>query len=327
MKLDGLLSWLAVPSPAGYESALMERVVAHARGLGLPVERDALGNAWVRVGPEEAPISLLLVAPLDEPGLVVSHVDEEGLARVTPLRVETRPHGRVPARVRSVQGATGALRWKPTADPANGWEGVYLEAWQGAFRVGDVLAWDTPPAGHEDAGLLVGRGLHRALAWMMLEVLARFSPKKVRVYGLLAVREGVPTHGAALAAWRLAPQAALMLRTFPAREPEAPAEHPRLGGGPVLLLREPGWVAHPAWVQVLQATAPEDHQAVVLPQGPRGGHPLPWVQAGLPTAALGLACRGQDTPFEALMLEDGRRLQAWLEAVLARIDADFPFST
>ncbi len=327
--MDGfphLPAWLNLPSPSGFETRLAEAIASWWEEEGLPVQRDPLGNLWVSKGPEKAPMTWLVAAPLDEPGLIVTHVDAEtGLARVVPLHPEMAPMGRVPSQVRTLEGRRGILRWTShlpqQAHPL--WEHVYLEMWGSPPTKGDILVWDTPVAWEpeEMPTHLVGRGLHRALAVLLASMVREVNFHRVRVHILLAVREGVSTRGAVVAASTLSPQAILYLKTVPAQEPQGPPDLPQMGRGPVLLLREPGWIADSRIVNFLQAHAPKTYQKAVLHQGERTIHNLPFATpGGVATGILALACRGWQTPQESLAYEDWTALTTWLVRVLQVLD-------
>ncbi len=324
-----LPSWMSLPSPSGFETRLKDALKARWEKFGLSVHQDALGNLWVHRGPEDAAFHWMLVAPLDEPGLVVTHVDEEtGLARVVPLHPEMSPFHRVPAAVRTLEGEPGVLRWQPTAPLSQPrWEQAVLELWQGRPYRGQILYWDTPGAFHpeEQPITLVGRGLHRSLATLLVELARAFRLQRARITFVLAVREQVSTRGAVLAASTLAPHAVLYLKTVPAQEREGPGDLPVLGQGPVLVVREPGWIAHPHVVAWLETQAPAKYQRAILPKGPRTTHEIPFVTpGGLAFAVLALACRGWQTPYETLSLADLDVLHAWLHRILQALDETPP---
>lgn len=324
-----LPSWMSLPSPSGFETRLQETLKARWEASGLSVHQDALGNLWVHRGPEDAELHWMLVAPLDEPGLVVTHVDEDtGLARVVPLQPEIGPFSRVPALVRSLEGEPGVLRWPPTMSPSEvHWAQVVLELWEGRPYPGQILYWDTPGRFHPQGQptSLIGRGLHRSLAVLLVELARAFQPHRARVTFVLAVREQVSTRGAVLVASMQTPQAVLYLKTVPAQEPEGPGDLPSSGQGPVLVVREPGWIAHPQMLTWLETLAPAQYQRAILATGPRPSHEIPFVTpGGLAFAVLALACRGWQTPYETLSVADLKALEAWLHRALQALDETPP---
>ena len=74
---------LSVPSPSGREEKLGDLVTAKIAGLGYEAERDGAGNILVRLQPNdpEAPLTII-AAHMDEIGMVVNAIDEDGSLRV-----------------------------------------------------------------------------------------------------------------------------------------------------------------------------------------------------------------------------------------------------
>jgi putative aminopeptidase FrvX len=78
---DELLAFLRIPAVTGHEGAAAAFV--RSRLVGLPggsVESDALGNVVVTLGSGSP--RRLVACPLDEPGFVVSHIQEDGYLRL-----------------------------------------------------------------------------------------------------------------------------------------------------------------------------------------------------------------------------------------------------
>lgn len=76
---DRLLHLLSVPGVAGYESAVRE-AIEMLLPAGARVRADSLGNILIRTG--NGTPHTLIVAPLDEPGFVVSAITSDGYLRV-----------------------------------------------------------------------------------------------------------------------------------------------------------------------------------------------------------------------------------------------------
>lgn len=91
------LRWLTdTPAVSGYESHLSLEI--EKRLSALHPQRDGMGNIVVTLG-SGAP-HRLLVAPMDEPGYVVSHIEDDGYLRVTRL-----PQSGLPPHYNEMQNA------------------------------------------------------------------------------------------------------------------------------------------------------------------------------------------------------------------------------
>ena len=85
---------------------------------------DGLGNLIVRKGPDkEGAPTIMLAAHMDEIGLMVTHVDENGFARFTKIG-GVYPRYTAGARVRFLNGAAGVIGMEPHSNsqqrPGNG---------------------------------------------------------------------------------------------------------------------------------------------------------------------------------------------------------------
>ena len=86
--VSSLREFVDTPAVSGYENQLTDKI--HADMKDLHAETDNLGDVIVTLG-SGAP-HRLLVAPIDEPGFVVSEITPDGY-----LRVQRLPQGGLPA--------------------------------------------------------------------------------------------------------------------------------------------------------------------------------------------------------------------------------------
>ncbi|MCL6480160.1 MAG: M20/M25/M40 family metallo-hydrolase [Firmicutes bacterium] len=80
---EDLATLVETPAVTGYEQALAEKIRERARAAGYALEQDHLGTLYVTLG-SGAP-HRLVVAPVDEPGYIVSHITDNGYLRVQRL--------------------------------------------------------------------------------------------------------------------------------------------------------------------------------------------------------------------------------------------------
>ena len=72
--------------PSGYETAVRNLVRAEVEKYADTVSVDALGNLIARKGQKgEGGLRIMLAAHMDEIGLIVTHIDENGFARFTTI--------------------------------------------------------------------------------------------------------------------------------------------------------------------------------------------------------------------------------------------------
>ncbi|HKJ27076.1 MAG TPA: M42 family peptidase, partial [Anaerolineales bacterium] len=100
-------------SPSGYEAnvraVIQEAISAHVDEIKI----DNLGNLIARKGEKsEKGKTILLAAHMDEIGVMVTHVDENGFARFTKLGY-VYPRNTAGGRVRFLNGAVGVIGMEP----------------------------------------------------------------------------------------------------------------------------------------------------------------------------------------------------------------------
>ena len=98
-------------SPSGYEGPIREIIHAEIKDLADEITIDALGNLIARKAPAKNAKNakkVMLAAHMDEIGLMVNHVDENGFIRFTPLG-GVFPQTLVGSRVKFLNGVTGVI--------------------------------------------------------------------------------------------------------------------------------------------------------------------------------------------------------------------------
>ncbi len=94
-------------APSGYEANLRPVIEEALKGYVDEMRVDGLGNLIVRkAAVKEGAPTIMLAAHMDEIGLMVTHVDENGFARFTKIG-GVYPRYTAGARVRFLNGAAG----------------------------------------------------------------------------------------------------------------------------------------------------------------------------------------------------------------------------
>ena len=192
------------------------------------VERDRLGSAIASVGPEHAP-AVLLLGHIDQIGLIVTHIEDEGVLRVRGLGGwDARVLVGQPVSLRTAQGdIPGVIGSVPIhlQKPEERTQGITLkDLWidigatdgehaRSLVRVGDDAVVGIGPT------ILAGRRLaSRALddrvgAWAVLEALRRVAKgsPQVRVVATGCVLEETLGDGARFVTDRVAPAVAIVV--------------------------------------------------------------------------------------------------------------------
>jgi len=338
MPIDqGLLHDLLTASgPTGFEGRPARVFADAARGFCEAVDVDAYGSVYatVRVG---ARPHVLVAGHVDEIGLLVTHVDDEGFLYVTGLG-GWDPLQLIGQRV-TIMGRSGDVLGVVGRKPAHLLEDddknkpvkltdlwIDIGARDRADALQHVAAGDAAVIAQPVVELLNGRLVSKALddrigAYVALEV-ARRSRGPASVTAVATVQEEIGGMGARVAAVRAKPDVAIAVDVThaidtPGLEKKRHGET-GLGKGPEL---STGSYAHRGLLHRLRAVAEERGIPVTLGFTPRGtgtdADHLAYAHGGVPTAVVSVPNRYMHSPNEMVDLGDVERV---IELIVAFVD-------
>ncbi len=224
---DRLFRLLAAHGPSGREREAAE-LWAGMAGEFATVERDRLGSAMASVGPADAP-TILLLGHIDQIGLIVTHIEDEGVLRIRglggwdprvlvgqPVSVRTANGdvpgviGSVPIHLQKGDERTSGTLMKDLWIDIGASDGAHART---LVRIGDDAIVGAAPT------LLAGSRLtSRALddrvgAWAALEALRRVAAgsPQVRVVASACVLEETLGDGARFVTDHVAPDVAIVI--------------------------------------------------------------------------------------------------------------------
>lgn len=338
-QLQCLEQLLSIPSPSGEERAAARFWRERAKAFADEVRLDVSGNSIAALQ-GEAP-RVLLAAHLDEIGLMVTHVDEDGTLYFDEIG-HAEPPVLVGQRVR-LMGKKGDLsgvivkrfayfddgeRSKSETKLQDLWidigardRGEALEL----VQVGTAGVIDAPVK-HFPNRRLVARGLDNRLgAFVVLESLRRLAGArpKATVIAAATVQEEISHAGAHTITYDLKPDVALVVdMTYATDHPQADQKKYgdiRLGGGPVF---SPGSANTRKVYELLIETAERERIAYGLQATPIStGTDADVVfrsRAGVATGLISIPCRYMHTPNEMVELDD---IEATVELICAFVRA------
>lgn len=340
---------LTAPGPSGYESA-PSGVWRAAAAEFASVTSDALGSSVARVSGTGGGPLLAFIGHIDEIGLVVTHIDEEGLVYFRGVggwspEVLLAQRIEIATRDGVVVGVVERPRRKQKkGEPPQPLELDELFVDIGArnadearalVRAGDpaVIA-GTPLELPNDR--VVSRALDNRLgAYVALEVVRRVAEAGGAVgdvAAVAAVQEEVGDFGGArTTAFALEPKVAIAVDVtwatdIPGADPKADGEH-KLGSGPAIsrgstinphvfdLLAETAEAESiPYTIEVSAGTTSTDMDAIYLSR------------AGLATGLVSIPLRYMHTPTEIVALEDVENTVRLLVAFAQRVEAETSFA-
>jgi putative aminopeptidase FrvX len=303
--------------PSGVEDQIRAVIRAEVEPLADEIAVDPLGSLIVhKQGGEGKRIALS--AHMDEIGVMVCYVDEEGFARFTRIG-GVSPLTCVGARVAFADGTMGVIgvegkREDTTKIPK--FEQLYIDV--------GATSRDDCPVQVGDAGVFVRRFAHvegaqgtRLIAKAMddrigcavlIETLRRLEHTPYDLYVVFSVQEEVGLRGARTAAYGIDPDVAIAVDvTTTGDTPECYPMAVELGKGPAVKIQDKRMIAHPAVRDLLiqrakQADIP--YQLEILEWGSTDAAAMQLVRAGVPAGCLSIPCRHIHSPSEMVDEKD-----------------------
>lgn len=301
--------------PYGREAGVAALLTEWLEPLNYTIKRDGLGSLLATRPGKPGGKKVLILAHMDTQGVVVLNVTEKGLAQVQPIG-ELAVQNAIGQTLLFGSGALGILQHEPVEDPKElDWKKAFVDLGvstkEGALqqvKLGDIGVIDSPVYERSE-GLLTGPHLdNRAVCALMLQVAEALDDSPNEVTFAFAAQGKVNSRGAAPATWQAQPDLAIVLGlTNSSDVPKGAKTEVKLGAGPVLRLKDGGWVIRAELADELRAKA--ENLGIPLQVEVLGG-----VQSeagavanaiqGVPTVMLTLPARYRGTATETVATAD-----------------------
>lgn len=314
--------------PSGSEEPIREVVVAELQDLVDDYHVDSLGNLIaVRHSGNGAGKRVMLAAHMDEIGVMVTHVDDDGFLRFAPIG-GVLTTALVGARVVFANGTEGTFgvegRPIPASKPKR--DEIFLDV--GATSKDDVpvAVGDAAAFRHQfaDQGsrLIAQNFDDRIGCAILIETLRNLTDTPHEVYAVFTVQEEVGVRGATTSAFGIDPEVAIAIDvTATGDTPEAHPMAVSLGAGPAIKVKDGGMLAHPGVKRLLVETAKQHeipYQLEVLDFGSTDARAIQVTRSGVPAGAVSIPARYVHTPSQMLDYGDVENAVRLLNAVLAQ---------
>ncbi len=315
--------------PSGQEGPVRVRLREWLSPLAAGIWEDALGSLFLRRAGAAGGRRLLVLVPMDEPGIVVTHIDARGRAAVAalgPLAARAVAGGRV----RFGSGVTAAVGMRRSEEEPTrlAFERLHLdfglssrEEADGVVRVGDVAVFDVRAVGLP-GGQVCGKALgsRAACAAAVLALRQAGSDGPETTVAFLA-QSAVGHRGVRPAVARVPADLIVSMGAVVAAgtSKEGRADV-RLGAGPALVVQDRGLIASASAVDALAAAAGAAGiplQVAVGDPGQSAAGPALMAAAGVPAGALGIPVRHLHTAAEVCHPVDVEAAAAVLTRLLA----------
>ncbi len=351
MTTDFLARLLDAPGPSGFETRAARVWREEAERFADRVDVDVSGNSVAAVNPDGRP-RVMLAGHVDEIGLQVTHIDDEGYLYVDGIggwdpQVLVGQRVKILGRQGDVTGVIGKkaihLMQEEERTKASKIKDLWVdvgaasrdEAGEFGLRVGDPMVLDQSLvrlAGDRIASRAID---NRIGAFVVLEA-ARLLAASKPAAGAFAVATtqeeiGYQGGGARASAYAIEPAVALVVDvTFSTDAPDVSkkelGEH-ALGGGPVL---SRGSAAHPVVFERLVEVAEAEKIPYSIQAAPRATRTdadgIHLTRAGVPTGLVSVPNRYMHSPSEVVSLADVENTARLLAAFVTSLDEHSDFT-
>jgi endoglucanase len=299
-------------SPSGFEGAIRQVIRAEVEPLADDLRVDSMGNLIARKGSTQG-ARIMLAAHMDEIGVMVTHIDDKGFARILPIG-GVRPITCLGGRVRFVNGASGVIYGERQEDPSRtpSFEQLFVDLGvskveDSPVKVGDVAAFERPFMDLDKR--LVAKSMDdRIGVAVLIETLRNLGETPNQVYFVFSVQEEVGVRGATVAAFGLDPDIGVAVDvTAWGDTPKGYRMEVALGKGPAIKVRDSGMLAHPRVVDWMVGTAQSaniPYQLEVLEYGGTDAQAIQLTRSGVPSGTISIPCRYVHSPSEMVDYDD-----------------------
>lgn len=300
--------------PSGYEENVRALVRAEVEPYADEVREDGLGNLIVRKGTRgPGGKRIMLAAHMDELGVMVTLVDDNGFVRFTTIGYVYRQM--LPgARVRFLNGAAGVIgvELQPDAEKLPGFEKMYIDVGAGSkaacpVKVGDVGVFDRPFTDLGDR--LVAKAMDdRISVAVMISALKQIQSTPNELFFVFTVQEEVGLRGSQTAAFGVDPEIGLAVDvTDTGDTPKGEVMAVALGKGPAIKVMDSYLVTNPKLIRWMEKGAQKlgiPYQHEVLVSGGTDAGAINQTRAGVPSICLSVPTRYIHSPSEMVDYND-----------------------
>jgi putative aminopeptidase FrvX len=344
-----LMRLLSTPGPSGHESAPARVWREYCSGFAAEVGGDRVGSSFARVPGTGGGPRLVVVGHIDEIGLHVSHIDDDGYLRFGQVggwdaSVLIGQRVRLHTRGGDVPGVIGRKPIHLLKDEARKQvpetKELHIDIGakdadeaRGLVRIGDVAVIDAEPVEFRH-GRVVSRSLDNRVGCYVAAEAARLVAEAGGAPGdvlaLAVTQEETTFAGARTSAFTHEPDVAVVVDlTFATDQPGVElgpiTKHP-LDSGPVIAR---GTSLHPAVFERLYEAAEEEGIPFTLESLGKGtgtdADAIHFSRSGVATGLVSIPCRYMHSPVEMVSVADVDAAARLIAAFARRLEPDTSF--
>ncbi len=303
-----------ITGPSGYEEKIRDFVIDQIKEHVDHYEVDNLGNLIVRnESKSQNGKVIMLAAHMDEIGIMVTHVDENGFARFSTLG-GVYPRNLAGGRVRFLNGFAGIIGMEPggTIKSVPNISEMYIDFGVTSKKecpvdIGDVACFERT---FIDLGnKIVAKAMDDRIGIaILIEILKKSNSGPNEIVGVFTTQEEVGTRGAAGAAFGVHPDIGIAIDvTITGDTPNANLMEVGLGKGPAIKIKDSGMISDPILVKWMVNTATQakiPFQREILAGGWTDARAIQISRGGVPAGCISIPCRYVHSPSEMIDIND-----------------------
>lgn len=302
------------PGPSGFEYAIRDVIREEIADAVDNIRVDALGSLIATKGTKtKQGMRVMISAHIDEIGLMVTHVDQNGFVRFTNIG-GINPLTCFGGRVLFMNGVRGVIgmdgvEWGKLPKLSDLFIDVGATSKEDCpVNVGDVCGFDRP---FLDLGKrLVAKAMDdRIAAAVAIETIKRLQTTPHEIHFVFSTQEEVGLRGATTAAYGVDPEVGFAIDVT--RSGDTPRLSTKmataLGDGPAIKVRDSSFIADPRlvkWMIKAAEKAQLPYQLEVLEAGGTDGRAIQLTRSGVPAGCVSIACRYIHSPSEMVDSDD-----------------------
>ena len=325
--LNVLEMLVETPGPSGSEHLIRSKIEEAIRDHVDEVYTDALGNLIAKKGSKaEGGKRVMISSHVDEIGLMVTHVDDNGFARFISIG-GVSPFTCIGGRVLFMNGTQGVIGMERLdKDEHPSLEKLFIDTGatskeDSKVSVGDVCGFERPFM--KLGKRLVAKSMDdRAAVAVAVEALKAVKKTPNEIYFVFSVQEEVGLRGAITAAYGVDPEVGIAVDvTRTGDTPKGVKMEVALGKGPAIKVRDSSFIADPRVVNWMVNEAKAQglpYQMEVLEAGGTDGAAIQRTRAGVPAGCLSIPCRYIHSPSEMVDVDDLQQCVSLLTGLLSK---------
>jgi putative aminopeptidase FrvX len=317
--------------PSGYEKPVRDIVKETIASYVDDLSVDQLGNLIaLKKSHKSGCKRLMLTAHLDEIGIIVSHIDENGFVRFIPLGPMDL-QAAIGSRVKFSNGALGLIGREILLENHKELSSDQLYIDTGALsrrdspvQVGDTAAFDSDLMGLGER--IAGKALDdRVGIALMMEILRQMSEQNIlspyELFFVFSVQGQSGGRGTAVAAYGIEPELCLSIDlAISGGTPKSPYSTIEMGKGPAIRIRDQLMLSDPQIVDWMRETAEKSkipYQIEIREKSGKGLDQIQTSRSGVAAGALSIPSRFLHSPIEMADFIDVQNALLLLAALVA----------